>query len=98
MKIGVGLDQGLQAVVGQQALVGVGDVACAQLGEHGAGLGRGRLDARAAEYVVSTATLPALLPSAFFFMAAMFSATLVPFSSYALVSPVISQQVLSMRR
>ena len=50
------------------------------------------------EYVVSTATLPALLPSAFFFMAAMFSATLVPFSSYALVSPVISQQVLSMRR
>ena len=47
-EVGVGLDQGLQAVVGQQALVGVGDVACAQLGEHGAGLGRGRLDARAA--------------------------------------------------
>ena len=50
------------------------------------------------EYVVSTATLPALLPSAFFLMASMPSATSVPLSLYASASPVMSQQVLSMRR
>ena len=44
----VGLDQGFKAVVGKQALVGVGDIFRTQLGKHDARLRGGRLHARAA--------------------------------------------------
>ena len=42
------LNQRLYAVIGQQALIGIGDVLCSQIGKHGSRLRRGRLHARTA--------------------------------------------------
>ena len=42
------LNQSLQAVIGQQALIGIGDVLRTQIGKHGSRLRRGRLHARTA--------------------------------------------------